>query len=79
MERAVTKGNASAGKWQPSGTTQQLEGHAQVAPSQAPGPETLGKKEVQREAAARVTGKFARPSPPPTKHLAHRSVARQAP
>ena len=31
MERAAKKGNASAGKWQPSGRTQQLEDHAQVA------------------------------------------------
>ena len=78
MERAAKKGNASAGKWlaeryDAARAAEQLAGRGQVAPNHAPRPEKPGKKEAQREAAARVIGKFERPPPPPTKHLAHRS------
>jgi folate-binding Fe-S cluster repair protein YgfZ len=72
MEKAAKKGNASAGKWlaeryDAARAAEQVDARAQTA-GPAPRQEKLGKKEARHEAANRVTGKFAPPPPPATKH-----------
>lgn len=75
MEKAAKKGNASAGKWlaerfDAARASAHLDERAGLQAPAAPAPkeEPLGKKQLRQKAAERVTGKFAPPPPPATKH-----------
>lgn len=71
MERAATKGNASAGKWlhdrfAAAREAEQLTGR-EASPAEEK-PLKQGKKEQQKQAAGRVSGIFAPPAPPVKPH-----------
>ena len=67
MEKAAKKGNASAGKWLADRYDVARAAH-QVEQREEPRPQVLGKKEQRQEAAEKVAGKFAPPSPPKSVH-----------
>lgn len=69
MERAAKKGNASAGKWLHDRFTtaraaEQVASRELPAEAEEPKPVKRGKKEMQAEAASKVSGKYATPAGP---------------
>ena len=69
MQAAAKKGNASAGKWlhdrfATARAAEQVASREMPAAAPEPRPEKLGKKQLQKEAAGKVGGKFAVPEPP---------------
>lgn len=71
-ERGAKKGNAANIKWlkeqyNAARAARQLEDRGGI-PMDDPAPPKLGKKELQQEAAAKISGKFAPPSGPAKLH-----------